>query len=234
MPAVRADQMRRADELAEAEFHLQPLQMMENAGLNLARLARRLLPDRLTEAQVVALIGPGGNGAGGLAAARRLSVWGARVQLFLSGPSEGFAAATQHQLRGALAAGAQQISSPVEAEAPDLILDSLLGYSARGAPRPPMDSAIHWANRSAAPIAALDLPTGLDPDSGRSYDPIIQAHTTLTLALPKSGLMTDEAAPYLGELWLADISLPPSLFRRLDVEVPVDLFHMGELVQLVG
>ena len=233
IPAVRADEMRRADELAESKYALNLLQMMENAGLQLARLVRdQCAPTDIDRAVIVILAGPGGNGGGGLAAARRLSTWGAQVQIALSAGEDQLGAATLQQLRAARAAGADVLETVDSAADPDVVIDSYLGYSGKGAPRPPMDQGVIWANSANARVIALDVPSGLDPDLGDPSDPPIRAAMTLTLALPKTGLLASKAEPYVGELWLADISLPPQLFADLGFEVPPDLFHAGELIKL--
>ncbi|MCH8901085.1 MAG: hypothetical protein IIC88_02190, partial [Chloroflexi bacterium] len=75
------------------------------------------------------------------------------------------------------------------------------------------------ANASGRPIVSLDVPSGIDAGSGRVYEPSIKATATMTLALPKTGLGASEARERLGELYLADLSVPPALYRRLGLEV---------------
>lgn len=84
MPVVTREQMREVDRLMIEEFGIQLLQMMENAGLNLAELARLHLDGKPAGRRVVVLAGQGNNGGGGLTAARRLSAWGANVEVVLS------------------------------------------------------------------------------------------------------------------------------------------------------
>jgi NAD(P)H-hydrate epimerase len=100
----------------------------------------------------------------------------------------------------------------------DAILDALIGYSLQGPPREPIASLIRAANRATAPVIALDVPSGLDGDSGQAFDPTIKAATTLTLALPKAGLMQPAARDWVGDLFLADISVPVQVYQRLGVE----------------
>ena len=235
LPSVSSAQMRRVDELAVDHYHLKLLQMMENAGRALAHLTRQELTNsRLPETQILVLAGPGGNGGGGIVAARRLHNWGARVRIQLATAASALAPVPAHQLEAARAAGVPIIESGDRGGLQaDVILDALLGYSAQGAPRPPMDALVRAANRAGAPILALDLPTGLDPDSGQPHDPAIRATCTLTLALPKKGLLTAEAQPHVGHLWLADISIPARLYRDLELEVPPDLFAKSDLLRLI-
>ncbi len=100
----------------------------------------------------------------------------------------------------------------------DAILDALIGYGLQGPPREPIASLIRSANRAHAPVIALDVPSGLDGDSGRAFDPTIRAATTLTLALPKAGLLRPAARDWAGDLYLADISVPVQVYQQVGVE----------------
>lgn len=233
VPAVTAEQMRQADRLADGKYHLDLLQMMENAGRGLARLARdEYLGRAINGARIVVLVGPGGNGGGGLAAARRLQNWGAEVEAALSHMSQELAPVTRHQQRAARAAGVKVEAQWSPSSDPDLILDAFLGYSVEGAPRPPMDDELRWANAASSPVLSLDLPSGLDPDSGAAAAPTARADATVTLGLPKYGLLAPEAGKYVGALWLADISLPPALFEDLGMDLPADLFQEDDLIRI--
>lgn len=105
-------------------------------------------------------------------------------------------------------------------ERPDLILDALIGYGLSGNPRGRTAEWIGWMNRSGSPVLALDTPSGLDTTSGLPGDPCVRAAATLTLALPKTGLLAPSARPFVGDLFLADISVPPELYRRIGLVVP--------------
>jgi NAD(P)H-hydrate epimerase len=92
---------------------------------------------------------------------------------------------------------------------------------------------ITWANRQAAPILALDAPSGLDTSTGTIYEPAIRATATMTLALPKAGLLTDQAAPNVGELYLADISVPPALYAGPALQLAVGpIFAANDIVRI--
>jgi NAD(P)H-hydrate epimerase len=119
--------------------------------------------------------------------------------------------------------------SPDELGAADAILDALIGYSLQGPPREPIASLIRATNRADAPVIALDVPSGLDGDSGQPFDPTIKAATTLTLALPKAGLMRPASRDWVGDLYLADISVPVQVYRRLGVE-PGSVFAASDIV----
>ncbi len=115
----------------------------------------------------------------------------------------------------------------------DVVLDALLGYSLDGPPREPESGLIGAANSCDVPIFALDLPSGLDPDRGLPNDPTICATCTMTLALRKVGLLRPEAAKSVGELWLADISVPASAYGGFGIN-PGTLFAESDLIPIAG
>lgn len=212
-PAVSAAEMAAVDALALARG-LELLQMMENAGALLARLVHREIP---AGSIMLVLAGPGGNGGGSLVAARRLAGFGHRVHVIPTAPPRTMSAATAHQwhlleqistlsLDPGLRPDAELPTGMAEVAA---IVDGMLGYSLRGAPREPVASWIEVANRHPAPKIALDLPSGLDPDCGTTPGKAVRAAITLTLALPKHGLLTQPGAALAGRLALGDIGIPP-------------------------
>ncbi len=114
-----------------------------------------------------------------------------------------------------------------------LVIDGIIGYSLQGAPRQAAAGLIRWANEQSAPILALDIPSGLDATSGNAHDLCIRAAATMTLALPKTGFRNPEARQFTGELYLADISVPPEVYAtsRLGLRVG-NIFAKSEIVQL--
>jgi NAD(P)H-hydrate epimerase len=233
VPAVTSAQMREVDRIMVEDLGISLLQMMENAGRALAQLTRIQLSG-LNRRRVAVLAGRGGNGGGGMASARRLAIWGADVRIVLAHPSEALAVAPAHQLASLRAMGVP-VHGPAEAASlvsdADVVLDALLGYSLDGPPREVEADLIRVANSSGVPILALDLPSGLDPDRGLPYDPTIRAARTMALALPKVGLLRPEAAGYVGELWLADISVPASAYERFGIN-PGPLFAESDLIRI--
>jgi NAD(P)H-hydrate epimerase len=184
------------------------------------------------------LAGSGGNGGGALVAARRLHGWGARVRVVLSQPTANMTPVPAHQLDILHRLGVEPTVEPtiasMEAEGePDLIIDGLIGYSLQGAPHGVTRSLIDWANDQHAPTLALDTPSGIDTASGTVYEPAIRAAATLTLALPKVGLRATGARDLVGELYLADISVPPELYAKPPLGLAVGpIFAGGDVVRL--
>lgn len=203
VPAVTATQMREVDRAMTEDFGIELVQMMENAGRNLADLAVR----RYVPRTAVVLAGPGGNGGGGLAAARHLANRGVSVTVMLG--ADRLAAVTARQLDIVRRMTIPVLSDPVTA---DLVIDALLGYSLRGNPIGRLASLITWANNCQSPVLALDSPSGLNVTSGRQAEPCVRADATMTLALPKTGLAEQEAT---GVLYLADISVPRLLLEKM-------------------
>lgn len=237
IPLLSVEQMIEVDRLMMEDYQVSLIQMMENAGRGLARLAvRRFLKKKLKKKPVIVLAGIGGNGGGALVAARRLHGWGAPVSVYLSAGEDWLAPVPQQQL-GILKRMRLPIWSGEElpsAEPAALILDGLIGYSLKGDPRGLSKAMIEWANDQEAPVLALDVPSGFCSDTGRVSEPTIRAAATLTLALPKRGLLTDGAAAYTGELYLADIGVPPGLYAEpsLGLKVKRSLFALGDLIRI--
>ncbi|MGI8550422.1 MAG: NAD(P)H-hydrate epimerase [Dehalococcoidia bacterium] len=236
IPTVSVDQMREVDRLMTEEMQIVLLQMMENAGRTLAEQARRMLGNDVRGRRIAVLAGSGGNGGGGMAAARRLSIWGADVCVILGqepGKTEGV---PQHQLRilgriGVPVGFPGEEKSGEALASAELVLDALIGYSLRGAPREPIASLIRTSNTSGTPCLALDIPSGLDGDSGEAYEPTIRATATLTLALPKAGLLRPTAGSWVGDLYVADISVPDVVYRRLGLNVG-PIFGRSDIIKV--
>jgi len=213
--------MREVDRVAVEELDLLLIQMMENAGVRLAELAlRRFRPEA-----VAVLCGPGGNGGGGLVAARHLANRGVGVTVTL-GADRSLGEVPEHQLAILERMDVPIVPEPVAAE---LVLDALIGYSLRGDPRGRAAELIRWANEQGAPVCSLDVPGGLDATSGVIGDPCIRAMATLTLALPKTGLA--RAPEVVGELYLADVSIPSMLYSKMGIQFD-PIFASGPIVRL--
>lgn len=231
IPVLSTEQMREVDRLMIEVYQIGLLQMMENAGRNLALLAKRLLDDEIVDRPIVMLAGRGNNGGGGLTAARHLLNWGAWVQIVLTHPVDAYQGAPAQQLAILQAMGAPLAWAEEGWELPpaDLIIDALIGCGLRTAPQGKVRDLIQLANSNRAPILSLDAPSGLDTTSGQLFTPHIQATATMTLALPKTGLLAGAVA--CGDLYLADISVPPALYGELGLDVP-PLFAQDTILPL--
>lgn len=227
LPSLTAGEMRELDRIMVEGFGIGLLQMMEHAGRNLTEVARTLLGGELLGRKIVVLVGPGNNGGGGLVAARHLANGGAKVVVVLTEdpahlreiPAHQYATLSRMGIRSVVFDSGGAATLSVCLGPCDLVIDALLGYSLDGSPRGRIAEIIRQANGSGRPILALDLPSGLHPDTGEAANPCVRARATLTLALPKRGLLVPAAKPYVGQLWLGDISVPPQIYRRVGLEV---------------
>ena len=243
VPALTSVEMAAVDRAMVEDYGIDLIQMMENAGRALAALARdRFLDGDPQGKTVVILAGSGGNGGGALVAGRRLHGWGATVRTVLAQEEDRFASVPAKQLAILKRLGVEVVSSGRLVETPDnptpdnltpdLVIDGVIGYSLRGAPHGGAEALIRWSGSAGAPILALDVPSGMDATSGDVHESTVRATATLTLALPKTGLVSGPARSHVGELYLADIGVPRQLYSELDLPDPGAIFAHGDLVRL--
>jgi len=237
IPWLTTEQMIEVDRAMIEDYTIELIQMMENAGRTLAHLAReRFLGGDPRGKRVVVLAGTGGNGGGALVCARRLHNYGAQVQVFVTAPAEKFTPIPLHQLDILLRMRipVAQANTITATAPPELIIDGVIGYSLKGAPRGAAGDLIRWANAQGAPILALDAPSGVDTTTGAVFEPAIKATATMTLALPKEGLRVPGVAAQVGELYLADISVPPQLYAEPALRLSVGvIFAESDIVRLL-
>jgi NAD(P)H-hydrate epimerase len=235
IPTISKDQMVEVDRVMVDDLGIGLIQMMENAGRNLARLTVAVYLNSHPGERVVILAGSGGNGGGGLVAARRLAGWDVPVSVWLSKPAGQYRGVIAHQLRTLKNVGVDiesQRMPTADRGDPIVVLDCLVGYSLGGAPRGRVSDLIRWANNSDAPVISLDVPSGIDSTTGEVFDPAVVADATLMLALPKSGLASSQVANNVGSLFVADIGVPAQLYRTsfgLELE---NLFDTSDIVHL--
>jgi NAD(P)H-hydrate epimerase len=231
IPSLTVDQMVEVDRLMIEVYDISLEQMMENAGRNLAEMARQMLGGTVEGRTIAALCGPGNNGGGGMVAARHLHNWGAQVHLILAGGVARLKNTPRHQYRILENIGIQHGGESVAGA--DLVLDALLGYGGRGDPRAPIAEWIEKANAGRARILSLDSPSGLDATTGEAGKPCIRASATLTLALPKTGLLVSRATQNVGELHVADIGVPRELYAGPSLGLEVGgLFAESAIVRV--
>lgn len=222
-PILSVEAIREVDRWAMEKLHIPGLILMENAGRNVAEMSHRLVGNGVPNA-VLILCGTGNNGGDGLVAARHLSRLGWRPEVWIVGqPGRGSA---DFQSNFAMVKATtfplcwiETNKDLVEAvanlrESPQMILDGLLGTGARGPLRSPMREVIRWANASPALRVAIDVPTGLDAQSGEVQADCFQASCTITLHARKPGLLVSGAKSVVGEILVADIGLPGGVRRE--------------------
>jgi len=215
-----AAQMREMDRRTIEEFGVPSLVLMENAALRVVDvIAQRFGP--LRGKRIAVVCGKGNNGGDGLAIARHLATrFGAEVSIGMVGnPSEltGDAAANYKM---SLAFGLHKWSDfPNLYCGIDVIIDALLGTGIKGGIEGQLGKIISSLNAADVPIVSVDVPSGLDADTGRVESACVKATLTVTFALPKFGLMVYPGAEYVGELIVADIGMPRQVMAAEDVQV---------------
>jgi NAD(P)H-hydrate epimerase len=232
--------MLEADRLATHVLGLGLLQMMENAGRELAELTRLALARSVMDRHVVVLAGTGNNAGGGLVAARRLAGWGADVSVAFARPIARLRPGPRAQLEPLLAAGVRTAVAGHDRTHPDLagevlhadaVIDALIGYSLRGAPDDAYRALIGIAALGDGPVISLDIPSGIDATSSARPGAAVAADITLALALPKRGTEIGEGRRFSGARYLADIGIPRSVFVGLGIE-GVPNFTAGPLLRI--
>ncbi len=198
--------------LAQAEPHA----LMARAGLGVARLALAVAPDAR---RVWIAAGPGNNGGDGLVAARHLHAAGWQVRVSLLGDADRLPADAGQALLQAQQAGVLIVTGlddgPADGHHDGLAIDALLGLGGRRAPGGVIAEAVRRLNVGAAPVLAVDLPTGLCADSGQRLgggppETAVRAAHTLALLTLKPGLFTASGRDHAGRVWLDDLALPAS------------------------
>ncbi|MBR9705691.1 NAD(P)H-hydrate epimerase [Candidatus Pacearchaeota archaeon] len=219
MEYVSAEQMSDVDDIAINKYGIDIYQLMENAGRNLARLVASLNPKKVS-----ILYGKGNNGADGLVAARHLLIYGIDVEIIPASEDNGETVIHELNILKHLGIRPKQ---RVDLNS-DLIIDGLLGYNIRGDPKGRFAELIEAANdcrRRGVTIVSIDIPSGMDPDSGSKHNPCIYADYVLTLALPKKGLR------YMENVYLANISIPKQVYSELGINIE-DYFKYEDIIQI--
>lgn len=218
--AVSVAEMQAIDEAAIHEFGIPRLLLMEHAGLAVARAAQQLL-SRST-GTILVCCGMGFNGGDGLCAARQLSMQGYRSRILVTGhlaqlreePTL-YAAMLQRlglHLTEVITERQIQLLKRWFTHC-DLIIDALLGIGARGPVRQPTAALITQMNHSDKPILAVDVPSGLNADTGVVQGIAVKATVTVTFGLPKRGCLTAEGSRHTGRLIINPLIFPRRLLE---------------------
>jgi NAD(P)H-hydrate epimerase len=234
LPLLTTEQMIEVDRAMMHDYRIELIQMMENAGRNLAHLARvRFLDGDPRGKEVIVLAGTGGNGGGAMVAARRLHNWGAKVSVFVSRQPEKAVPSHQLNILEKMKLDLHLGTIPHPRQSAALVLDGVIGYSLNGNPRGNSGDLIQWTEGHPAPVLSLDTPSGIDLTSGMVFHPVVKAVATMTLAMPKKGLLAEHTRELVGELYLADISVPPGLFQGPELDFqPGPIFAQSEIIRI--
>jgi NAD(P)H-hydrate epimerase len=235
-PVVRWDQvrtissiaLRQADTEALTTFGIEPLQLMEVAGWQIARFVDAFT-DGIRNKRVIVVAGSGNNGGDALVAARFLRQRGAIVSASIVPSRDPASLAARHALT-ARRLGIPLVDAPRGIDSADVLIDGLFGTGIHPPLRDPAPAIIEAMNATDRPIVAIDVPSGIDADSGAGAAPAVRAAATLTLAAPKAGLVGTSIG---GRIFVADIGMPVALFGP-DQEALAALYAIGDIVELVA
>lgn len=214
-------QVRAVDQIAVARFGMHSLVLMENAALGCVNWIRARFANPI---KTIVLCGQGNNGGDGLAITRHLRCHGWDCQAYMPGPIEKFSTDAAHQASILQAGNGRglKVVSPAESSpvvdsvgSAQLIIDAMLGTGASGNPRSPIADWIRAANASTAFRLAIDIPTGVNADSGQLSDPTFQADATLTFVALKPSMQNRQASHIFGQITVLPIGIPEQLIEEL-------------------
>lgn len=224
------EEMKMLDRCAIEEFHIPSLILMEYA----AKSARDFIARRFSKTSRILIVsGSGNNGADGLCLARQLQHAGYSPTVFLIGSGDKLSEESKVHYRSLLALGIELFCTETEDELSlielfqrrsqdcDLIVDAIFGISLNRRVEGIHRSIIEAINGSKKRVLSLDLPSGIDADSGRELGISIKADFTISFAHPKIGLYLNEGAKQRGELHIADIGIPKEAESKLPAPVRI-------------
>ncbi len=222
-------QIRQVDAVAVRDFGMNSLVLMENAGRGCADFIDAGLS---RSSGIVVLCGPGNNGGDGLVIARHLHAMGHQISLWMIADLEKLSKDAETNLRiveqteiriswigeGLSTPEMEQARRQLQSDCGShvVVVDALLGTGATGKPRALMADVLRQVNAAKRlQRVAIDIPTGLDAETGKPSDPTFQADTTLTFVAKKPGFAESSAAAFLGEVRVLPIGVPPEVFDRI-------------------
>lgn len=230
MFTLTRDQARKLDQLAIHRLGMPGLLLMENAARGATAVILSWSQSQLHQTdsmRVVIVCGAGNNGGDGLAIARHLDMAGVQVSVYLTRPPEDFSGDAGVNLKIARNLGLPihiigqnglDDAAIAQWKHANLLIDAILGTGFTGHLRSPLDRIITAINRTheqgGMKIVAIDLPSGLDADTGQPSQPTIMADLTITLAARKQGFAASSAQPFLGQVVVSDIGLPSRLIQE--------------------
>jgi len=223
LPPLTRDQSRRVDQIAIEHLGISGLVLMENAGRGVVDV---LLAVDSAVGQgaggVAVLCGKGNNAGDGFVVARHLAIRGIGATVLLAFPPEQLTGDALSNFEILRHCAVPIVELPVDSLIDALdrnavgvawLVDALLGTGATGEPREPLASIIEWMNAQPARRLAVDVPSGLDCDSGLPSAATVRADVTCTFVAPKIGMLQPAAKPLVGELYVASIGVPARVIR---------------------
>jgi ADP-dependent NAD(P)H-hydrate dehydratase / NAD(P)H-hydrate epimerase len=221
LPSLTSHQVKQIDALAQERFGISVEWLMEAAGWQVARFCPH---------GTAVVCGVGNNAGDGLAAARHLHRWGKLAGVFCLDPMR-LRDAAEREMKALRRIGIK-VSSDLRFGGAKAVVDAIFGTGLTRRPEGAFATWIESINSSGLPVISVDVPSGLDADTGVAYAPTVQAQSTVTLGLPKPGLLLGDGPRLAGEVWVADIGVPFEAYAAIGLQVPQDLFASGDQMRL--
>ena len=212
---ISASDVRKMDESAIRDYAMPGLLLMENAGRSVGEIICR----DYKPCKVLIFVGRGNNGGDGLVAARHLANHGYFVQVvFIEDPArlrgdtlQNFSIFSKMNIPWVTMSSVSEEEIFNYCKESDLVVDAIFGVGIHSSVCGIFERAIHAINGSQRPVVSIDIPSGLDADTGLVHGVVVKATKTVTLALPKRGLFEGEGPRYAGKIEVADIGIPREL-----------------------
>ena len=222
MKVVTAAEMRKIDQDTIEGIGIPGIVLMETAGREIVRAIDCHYPDAQ---RIGILVGKGNNGGDGMVIARQLAHAGRDAHIFLGSPSDSFTGAARTNLEIANNLGLHieetlaDVSTHIKSHKCELLIDAILGTGLHSDVREPISTIINKINKLSIPILAVDLPSGLDADTGNPLGTCVKADRTVTIGLPKRGLLLHPGAELAGKLEIVDIGFPRQVIDAQNIKV---------------
>ena len=230
MKLALVEEARNMDQLATKLYHIPSLLLMENAGLRVVEAAVAELGGTIRGKRVLVFAGKGNNGGDGFVVARHLANQGAEVKVFLLARLEDYRGDARVNLDileqmsvklFQLHEGKDLNLVKIALVYTDLIIDAIFGTGFRGPLLGFIDTLIGMINQSEKPAIAVDIPSGLEADTGRTPGNCTRAARTVTFGVAKPGLYLEPGCHFTGQIMVGDISFPPALLEKLQLKLNV-------------
>jgi NAD(P)H-hydrate epimerase len=223
MKVVTTAEMQKIESVAQKDFYISSLILMENAGKEAAFFIGQKIFSGLTNKRVIIVVGKGNNAGDGFVLARHLINMGIHTRIFLLNKPEEFSpdALQNYRIISSMGVRIQVLSSEKDLQSlkiaflyTDIVVDAVFGTGFKGIPPAFFAKVFDVINSSGISVVAIDIPSGIEADNGKVNGKAIRATWTLAMGLPKLGTMVDAGSTYAGEVIVIDISLPRALLSE--------------------
>lgn len=226
MKVVTNQEIREIDRKSIEEYGIPGLVLMENAGSRIFQNLKNIYPD-LKLKKIIIFAGPGNNGGDGFVVARHLYNYGTRVKVFTLSPFNKIKGKARVNLDiidkmgirliGIESGKLEEVQETIRGS--DLVIDAILGTGLQGKVTGLKAKIIELINHANKEVIAIDVPSGLNVDTGKFEGPCVKATYTITLALPKIGLLFYPGAGYTGKIIVEDIGIPTNLLKSKNLKI---------------